>query len=87
MSDVRIETVTKLQIEPGDILHVKLGGEIGDGQPPWIPTPEDVQHCYDLWAQVLPTGTGLVVTHHLVDDTVIQKAQRVTHWPPKHVMP
>jgi len=29
-------------LEPGDILHVKLGIiNMGDGMPPWIPTEDD----------------------------------------------
>jgi len=35
--------IFKLDLEPGDILHVTLGGEVGNDQV-WIPTDEDLRH-------------------------------------------
>lgn len=77
------ETVEKLVVSDGDILHVKLGGEIGDGMPPWIPSDEDCEVHRQDWQDAikyLGLNVRVVVTHHLTELKVIRPAT----WVPAH---
>lgn len=66
-----VETVRKLELRPGDILQVALGGHIQDDLPPWIPTSDDLDYCRNEWNQVLPESVQLIVTHHLEEPTIV----------------
>jgi hypothetical protein len=59
------ETVRKLSLKPGDVLHVALGGDIGDGMPHWVPTEGELVYCYDEWQAAVPDFVTVIVTHHL----------------------
>lgn len=60
-----IDSVALLKLEPGDILHVKVGvNDLGDGQGPWIPGPEEIQEARDLFADIVPKGVVVVATHY-----------------------
>lgn len=62
--DVRIETVRRLDLKAGEILHITLGVEdLGDGQGPWIPGLEELARTYDEWSRAVPPGVAVIVTH------------------------
>ncbi len=67
----RIETVRKLRLKPGDLLHVTIGGDVGDDGEPWIPSMDCMERWRDDWARVLPEGVTIILTHHLVDSKII----------------
>jgi hypothetical protein len=85
MPDIRIETVKKLSLQPGDILHIKVGGDLkmDHDTVTWVPTIEELEAFAVLWHGVLPDDVGAVVTHHLVDEEIVQSRIRVNSWPPK----
>lgn len=61
--DIRAETVSVLKLEPGDILHVKMGvADLGDGQV-WIPSSEEMEEAGKMWEEILPEGVKAVITH------------------------
>lgn len=83
---LRIETVRKLDLQPGDVIHVSVGGDLEDGaghKVTWVPSPEELAHCALLWDQFLPDDVRAIVTNHLVEETIIQSHIRVGSWPPK----
>lgn len=55
--------VTKLSVLPGDILHVRVGMDLGEGLPPWIPGPVELEYVRDDFAQVVPEGVKVLITH------------------------
>lgn len=79
MSDrfiVQVHEIVKaelLRLQPGDVLHVKVGIEnMGDGMPPWIPSPDELEYTQKTFEPLLPEGVKLVVTHMGVDTTAIR---------------
>lgn len=76
---VLIETVSKLELKDGDILHIKVGGDLGDDQPPWIPGPDDLDYAGDLWKQATKNAgidVQVVVSHHLMNAEVVRDARQ-----------
>lgn len=71
MSEV-VKPIFKLDLEPGDILHVTVGGEFHDGQPPWIPSQEELEEARLVWAAAVPDNVRVIVTHYLVKTQVIR---------------
>lgn len=74
-ANVRVETVRKLHLEPGDILQVTVGlssVDMGDGAPPWIPTLAELEDASRAWEEVLPEGVELIVDHIGVQTTVVR---------------
>jgi hypothetical protein len=69
--EVRIATVRRLDLHAGDILHVALGGDLGDDLPPWIPSPEQIREEAAAWEAVVPEGVQVVVTHYLFKIEVV----------------
>lgn len=89
-TQTRIETVQKLDLHDGDIVHVKVGGEIqvnGMAQT-WVPSQDDLVETFVAWTNALAemddTGTrvGLIVTHHLIEPSVLGSKLNVSRWPP-----
>lgn len=75
MPDPRVATLKKIDPKPGDIVHITVGlsaEEMGDGMPPWIPGPEEVELERVAWANVMPPGVYLHVTHIGVDVTLVK---------------
>lgn len=74
MSDtnVRLETVTKLSLKPNDVLLVRLGGDLHDGKPPWIPSFDDMDDMRKRWEEVVPEGVQVLVTNYLLTATVVR---------------
>lgn len=81
MSDIRLETVKKLDLHPGDVLLVTVGGDIGEET--WIPTFEDLIEVRDVWENAVPDDVEVIVAHHLIEPTIIRSKIMVGHWPPK----
>lgn len=74
VDQVRIETVQKLELRPGDVLHITVGGDVGDGYPPWIPSPTELDQVREGWRKLLPEGVKAIVTHYLVNTTIVREA-------------
>ena len=68
----RYEEIRKLELKPRDVLQIVLGGDVGDGGMPWIPAPEDIDQARVEWEKVIPEGVNLIVTHFLVEPTIIR---------------
>lgn len=67
-------TAEPVELEEGDILHVKVGLDadaMGDCGVPWIPTEDDLAYAQDMWESVVPEGVEVVVTHFGMEATVI----------------
>lgn len=64
-----------INLKAGDILHVKVGGEVGDGQP-WIPDPQQIDDYQKAFSDNVPDGVSVVVTNHLVELTVLTRADK-----------
>lgn len=62
--------IARLDIKPGDILHVKLG----DPATGWIPNPQDVDEVLDRFRTVLPDGACAVATHYAAKVRVLHAA-------------
>lgn len=63
---------TVVTLQPGDILHVRVGIiDMGDGQAPWIPSPDELDFFETQWAKVVPEGVKVVATHFGVDVTIV----------------
>lgn len=68
-----IENVRGLRA--GDILHISVGIlNMGDGQPPWIPGPEELGSAVAHWQKVVPEGVQVIATHFGEVPEVIQVA-------------
>jgi hypothetical protein len=66
MSDIPIQLVEKLELQAGDLLHVRVGltsEEMGGDQPPWIPGPNELRVVQEEWDAVVPEGVTVLVTH------------------------
>lgn len=75
VSTDRAETISKLEVSENNVLHVKLGGNINDGQLDWIPGPKEIEAARDEWQQVvdnLGLNVKVIVTHHLTELKVIK---------------
>lgn len=73
LNDIPIE-VEKLAVEPGDLLHVIVGGDIGYDMPPWIPSPEELEEYRKQFIDLVP-GIRVIATHHLVRLEVIKTSE------------
>ena len=59
-----IASVEKLDLAPGDLLHVRVGIEnMGDYLPPWIPSDEELAHVAREFQRVLSPDVRVLVTH------------------------
>ena len=86
MANIRTETVKKLSLSEGDILHVVVGGDIHDSNGDlvtWVPSVEDLTEVMDAWGDVLPEGVQMIISHHLVEPTILESKVRMASWPPK----
>lgn len=57
--------VTKLDVQPGEILHVAVGvsaQDMGDGYPAWLPSPDELEYVRSEFERALPDAKVLV-TH------------------------
>lgn len=61
-------------LKSGDILHIKLGMDMGDGLRPWIPTPDDIAEAKKEWEAIVPDGVKVIVTHLGNEAVVIPSA-------------
>lgn len=68
--------IFRFDLEDGDILHIKVGGELGDGQPPYIPDPCELDNQKAYWEKLVPDNVRVIVTHHLVDANVIRVTKK-----------
>lgn len=58
--------------ESMNLVHVKLGGELGDGQPPFIPGPDDLERARSEWQEALGDRYLVVATHYLEDIVIYE---------------
>jgi hypothetical protein len=49
------------------IVHIKVGGDIGDGQPVFIPDQTVIDDFADQWQEALGDDYIVIATHHLVE--------------------
>jgi hypothetical protein len=49
------------------LVHIKVGGEFGDGHPPWIPTDEELDQIRTDWQEILGDDFIVIATHYLVN--------------------
>ncbi len=68
-----VAAVEVLDLKDGDVLVVKLGIEyMGDGFPPWIPGPQELEHvACDVSASV-PEGVRVLVHHHGINFQIVR---------------
>jgi len=66
--------IRRATVKPGDVLHVRMGIiDMGDGMPPWIPDPEQLDKVKQELEAVLPEGVRAYVTHFGVEiDTLVR---------------
>ena len=70
-----VEAVKVLRPEPGDIISVKLGiSHMGDGLPPWLPGPEELEHVYKDVSYIAPEGVKVIVSHLGVNYEIVRDA-------------
>lgn len=69
--DSKPVAVRHLRFRKGDILQIALGGDMGDGQPPWIPTEDDMEYARVYWNSFAPPYVKVVVTHYMEVPTVL----------------
>jgi NADPH:quinone reductase-like Zn-dependent oxidoreductase len=63
--------IQRINVKPGDVLHVKVGIEDVGGFP-WIPGPEEIESVKRELEAHLPDGVTAYVTHQGVDiDTIV----------------
>lgn len=68
--------VEVLKPEPGDIVIAKLGiMDMGDGLPPWIPTPHELASLRDDLERVLPDGVRLLVHHFGINFEIVRDVE------------
>ena len=59
-----VAEVRAFRVKSGDTLHVRVGIEdMGDGQPPWIPGPDELDQIKEELEQYVPEGVKAYVTH------------------------
>lgn len=70
--------VTRLgELKPGDILHVRVGiNDMGDGMPPFIPGPEELDWHRRELEPIVPEGVQILVTHQGVELSVVESYLR-----------
>lgn len=49
------------------IVHVKLGGNFSDGQPPWIPGEPEIEAARQEWQEILGDDYLVIATHSFVE--------------------
>jgi hypothetical protein len=67
MSDIPIQLVEKLELQAGDLLHVRVGltsEELGGDQPPWIPGDIELAAVQEEWDCGSPGGRDGVSNAH-----------------------
>lgn len=69
----RHSQIQRLHLSEGDILLVKLGGDLNDGLPPWIPNSDDIDYTAKTFKAAVPDGVKVLVHHQLVDVSVTDK--------------
>jgi len=72
-------SINLIEPQEGDLLHVKVGGDLEDGQGPWIPGPSELEEVRKAFDRTLPEGVRLIVTHPYVDSNLIRSAPYGTH--------
>jgi hypothetical protein len=72
MGDEILDVSRLGELKPGDVLHVRVGiTDMGDGMPPFIPGPEELDFHRKEVEAVVPAGVNVLVTHQGVDISVI----------------
>lgn len=66
-----------IELKPGDILHVTLGGDLGDDAPFYVPTVNDFEEAQQRWERAVPDGVKVIVTHALEQITVFKAWERL----------
>lgn len=62
-------------LQAGDILHVSLGMDMGEGSPPWTPGPAEIADAHARWLTIVPGGVKVVVTHMGEKVEIIKKGR------------
>lgn len=65
-----IPNTQSMTVKKGSVIHVKVGGEFSDGQPPFVPTQEDLRNVRDNMERAFPNNK-VIVTHQFVDIYVV----------------
>lgn len=69
--------VRAFKVKPGDTLHVRVGiPDMGDGQPPWVPSQNDLDPIRDELEGLVPEGVNLWVTHFGIEIDAVVKDDR-----------
>lgn len=61
-----------LHLEPGDILFLRMGLDMGDGQPPWLPGTGELENAEEAFRKVVPQGVKVVAFHAGIDAEIIK---------------
>lgn len=66
-------TLRKLDLKAGDILHVSVGiQDLGDGQGPWIPGPDDIEEAQVFWKEIVGPDVKVATTHFGIVPEVVR---------------
>jgi hypothetical protein len=49
------------------VVHVKVGGQFDDGQPPWIPGGPELENVRNEWQEALGDEYVVIATHSFVE--------------------
>lgn len=66
--------VETLEVSEGDLIHVKIGGDVGTNIH-YVPTAAELDLFADQFKQVVPEGVKVVVTHQLVEIVVVKTSE------------
>lgn len=84
-SSQQTAVLKKIDLHEGDILHIQLGGDvqISGRTETWVPTQQDLEETLLQWAPlVADKGCSIIVTHHLVEATILATKLNLSTWPP-----
>lgn len=54
------------------LVHVRVGGDLGDGQPPFVGSPEECESYRAEFQEALGEEYVVVATHHMVEAIVYE---------------
>jgi len=73
IADRAVAAVEVLDLKAGDVLVVKLGiADMGDGLPPWLPGPKELEWVADDVSATVPDGVRVLVHHFGVHFEIIR---------------
>lgn len=72
--------IKRIRLEPGDILWVSFGGDLGGGHI-WTPSMDELGVAREAIEALVPDGVKVITTDCLTRMTAITPVVDVTRWP------